>query len=152
MIRPKPENARNALRLLREILSEKGIEKPITQRELARAISIPVNTLKAVEAGARKLSDRMVCHIAMKIGAFWKDGKWVRISGNQIVPYTLEIFRDVEKTIIGRPRDWRAHAHFLYINLDYLFKMTPDYRWWDVRFRMEQCLQDCWKIAGIERK
>jgi hypothetical protein len=68
----KPENRRNPLRVLRELMSEKGAARPITQKELATIILVPTNTICAIEAGQRPFDGANVIYqAAATAGALW---------------------------------------------------------------------------------
>jgi transcriptional regulator with XRE-family HTH domain len=152
---PKPENRRNPLRVLRGVLSEEGKRKPITQHDLADLLSVPVNTIKAIEAGQRPFKGSAIADKLVRLhGALWEAGpkQWVSVFGAQKHPYTLAIWREIERQRLKRPRNSDDHVRLLQRNLEELLKLVPDKRWWELRFRCEQFIRDCWSEFGAAEK
>ena len=74
---PKPENVENALRRLRGLLSSRGEEWPVTQKELSDLIDVPSPSIKAIEAGQRALTVGVLWRVLWGTGARWDGGAWV---------------------------------------------------------------------------
>jgi len=154
---PKRKNKRNPLRVLRELLSEKGKDGPMTQKDLAQLISVSVNTIKAVEAGQRNkhnLSSNIVYQVAGATGALWnyREKQWMSMEEN--TPFTFDSFSKFRRQRVGPPSDRMEEAtqvSQLESKLGQLFRFVDGSRWWELRFRCERFLEDCWFEFQIEK-
>jgi hypothetical protein len=154
---PRPGNIGNALRLLREVLSDRGPRYPISQEELASIIDVPVSTVRSVECGRRKLSDGLLVNVVIATGAEWHEEKkcWVVCSPSAEVseePFSLPFYKDFVKQRERRPRN----AYFKQAKLQHviatIFCMIPESRWWDLYLRFRGFIFDLdeeFDLAGL---
>jgi hypothetical protein len=154
---PKPENARNPLRQLRELLSEKGPERPITQERLSEIIGKPTSTIRAIEAGARQLTDDFLRGVLVRTGAVWdrENEEWVVF--DSLPPregFSLAAYKEFERHAMRRPKDYAERVWSLFGEMSEMSTMVPDSRWWDLYFRFVQSLEKCRKefqLPELER-
>jgi DNA-binding XRE family transcriptional regulator len=70
--KPKPQNEKNKLRQLRELVAS---PKPMTQSELAEALRISVDSVKSMEVGRLQPSPKLLARIYRKYGVQWDDAR-----------------------------------------------------------------------------
>jgi DNA-binding XRE family transcriptional regulator len=70
---PKPENRDNPMRKLRALLSTRTDNVPITQDELSRLIDVPVPTIRAIEAGRRRLNPEVLRKVRLVTRFRWNE-------------------------------------------------------------------------------
>jgi hypothetical protein len=155
---PKPENARNPLRLLRGLLSERGKKDPITQNRLSELIDVPGPTIKAIEAGQRGLTysvlQRVLWGTAAQwdgdrkawICAFtWKDEtkEWILSTTNR--PFSYSVFRQFRKDREQRPKNAIDQASQIWFKVTELSMLIPDAKWWAFFLRFHEFVERCWK-------
>jgi DNA-binding XRE family transcriptional regulator len=154
---PRPENASNALRQLREMI-------PATQPELSRLIDVPLDTIKSIEAARRPLSEEVQKKIAFLTGAIWNDGKkqWCfrSVTGSpwdqkvtkgkitlkrkitdELVPCTCEhirAYRDMMEQEAGSAYDCDA----VKMRIDALFDQIPSRYWLRLFKSIQGCLDE----------
>jgi hypothetical protein len=138
----------NPLRRLRELLSEKGRERPITQERLSEIIGKPTSTIRAIEAGARQLTDDFLRGVLVRTGADWdhKNVEWVVF--DSLPPregFSLAAYKEFERLAMQRPKDYAELVGSLFVEMSQMSTMVPDSRWWDLYFRFVQFLEECRK-------
>src|SRR6516225_281368 len=97
---PRPENADNALRQLRALTSAQGEKLRIPQPQLARAIGVPVSTLRGIEANQRKLNADILEKVELHTGAYWDEDekRWMfaRLEGRP-VRFNYRLYEQYDK-------------------------------------------------------
>jgi hypothetical protein len=159
--KPKPENARNPLRVLRELLSERGKKEPITQSELSVLIDVPATSIKAIEAGQRGLRPGVIQRVLMGAGARW-DGKawacafkWIEKENKwdwsaEKAPFTYSVFSQFRKDRERRPANAINQIVALDMKLTQLFVIIPDSKWWSLALRYNEFVEECWNDYGAD--
>jgi len=141
---PKPENARNPLRQLRECLSGDGPEFPISQKKLSDIIGISTSYISAIEFGDRPLTDELHLGILSRTGASWDSEAehWAyMIPGDE--PFNFGHYEEFREFMTQRPIDDVKRAKALNLKMLRLFEMAPDSRWYDLFFRYQGFIEDC---------
>lgn len=143
---PKPEYASNPLRLLRGFLTEKG-NAPITQNELSEIIDVPVNTIRAIEAGQRNLTNEVLSKVTWGTRAQWVKGQWVDLL-NKETPFSFEVFSEFLE-MRNQPMDAEKFVK-LQKQLLILLALIPDDEQWNLQLRIEDFLGKCWEDFGLQ--
>jgi hypothetical protein len=149
---PKPENARNPLRQLRECLSGDGPEFPISQKKLSDIIGISTSYISAIEFGDRPLTDELHLGILSRTGASWdsKAERWAySIPGAK--PFSFEHYEEFREFMERRPIDDVKQVKTLNLKMLELFKMLPDSHWHDLFFRYRGFIEDCCNDFDLPR-
>jgi transcriptional regulator with XRE-family HTH domain len=138
---------RNPLRQLRELLS-------ITQESLSQIIGTSTSTVRAVEAGQRKLTDGLVLDVLATTGAEWdmEERRWIIcrfISREGGQPYRLQFYRYFEQQRLKRPANAPEQVGELWSRLFEVFDKIPDSRWWDLYSRCTQFIDELRKDFQI---
>jgi len=112
--RPKPENANNPLRKLRESLAWDGV--PMTQLALSKTIGIPLDTIKSTEAGriaGGMPGESVRVAIDVHLGTHWdaEEQKWSFLFTG--APPTWEDAQRYRKA----PLDRRTEIHALCLRM-----------------------------------
>lgn len=140
---PKPENARNPLRQLRALLSEKGEIAPITQNRLSEICDIPTSTIRSIEAGYRTLSLPAARKIVEATTAKWnsKRGQWTVYDSDK--PLTFSWYLLHRHFMKQRPTNYQSRIHFIHAKIDGLFDQIPNHSWNLLSFRINDFLEEC---------
>lgn len=85
---PKKENEHNPLRKLREALGVDG--NPIPQYEIAALLGLSTETIKSIEVGRLRVTEKLLEKIYLDLGASWskKTLVWIDAAGGE--PFTLK--------------------------------------------------------------
>lgn len=149
---PKPEQERNSLRQLREIISA-------TQAELSLIIDVPLDTIKSIEAGRRPLSEEVQKRVARMTGASWDRKKtwWAFRSVEAIWDLGEERWRISDKLVECTPDHIRAYRKMMEqeastapdhdrdsikMRVDVLFDQIPDRYWMRLLGSLQKPLDD----------
>jgi hypothetical protein len=139
---PKPENARNPLRLLREILSEVDRpDVPITQAKLADIIQWPLDQIKNVEAARRPLSARLQHRVRHWTGAKWESETQQWMFGPAV--YTREIYLKYCEVARGPIQEREIEILLLHKKIDALLEMAKSRDRYPVLFELHDALERC---------
>jgi hypothetical protein len=140
---PKPENARNPLRQLRALLSEKGEIAPITQNRLSEICDIPLDTIRSIEAGRRTLSSSALRRIEEVTTATWntKRHQWTVYGSAE--PLTFSWYRLHHHFIGQRPPNYQSRLRLIHAKIDGLFDKIPGRSWNLLSFRVNDFLEEC---------
>jgi plasmid maintenance system antidote protein VapI len=144
---PKLVNKRNPLRVLREVLSENGKDEPITQKELAKIILVPENTIRAIEAGQRKLGKSRITRtkIIFETGAYWdnKRKEWAYSTPDgDDPPFSRDLYLEFQQRMTKRPPNDVAEFHKLVAKLRRVFEKIPDERWHRLFFSFQGFIEE----------
>jgi hypothetical protein len=141
---PKEENLRNPLRVLREQLSGTTL---LTQKDLEKIIKVPVNTIKAIEAGQRPMTWDTEEAVGWQIGSLWdaQAKQWMYEGAEKRIPLTWDILVEWRRLSSQRPSAEKEAYYRIHFDaaLNELFRTVPDSRWWELWFRCQQFLADC---------
>lgn len=159
---PKPENVRNPLRVLRGLLSERGKKRPITQAELSLRTGVPDTTIKAVEAGQRKLGESVRERVFWATGAQWDEKRWVcgfewREDGGKWVwserslPFTYSVYSRFRKMQEMRPLNAVDEEVAIVGQLMELFMLIPDSQWWQLILRFRDVVEQRRKDYNVDK-
>jgi hypothetical protein len=148
---PKPENRNNPLRQLRGLLSPEGDAAPIKQWELERLIGVPVATIRAIEAGRRKLNDDVLRKVYFVTHFLWDPvpETWT-LEGRPAVSSDWQI---VQKFTKRRPPGYELAIDFMHLRLEALFQKVLQKDWWLLANRINDYLETCkddFKLQGLE--
>jgi hypothetical protein len=140
---PKPENARNPLRQLRTLLSKNGEIAPITQNRLSEICDIPIDTIRAIEAGRRTLSLSVLRKTEAATTAKWnsKLARWTVYDSDE--PLTFSWYSLHRRFMGRRPPNHQRRIHFIHTKIDGLFDKIPGNSWNLLLFRMNDFLEEC---------
>jgi transcriptional regulator with XRE-family HTH domain len=151
---PKPKSSKNALRLLRGLLSEHGEDLPVSQFELAKLVGISIATVRAIESGDRALTDAVLWKTLLKTGAYWKESEqqWVCAEAmvGKSVPFSREFYSSFKRRSLSRPTGADEIGVVLGMRLSLLLRSVSDKRWFEMLFRVDRLLDLCQKEFGIE--
>jgi transcriptional regulator with XRE-family HTH domain len=135
-------------------LSEKGQKSPITQARLAEVLGIPAATIHAIEAGQRRLTERILQRIHLATGAYLNGGQW-SIDRHGKDAFHLSFYDFWRRYHGRRPFDYESRIDAMHKRLDALFEKVPEKRWILLATRINDFLDGCkdnLKIRGIERQ
>lgn len=105
-----PDDYSAQLRSLRLILGQRF--RPISTKGLAELIGIPLVSIRAVEAGRRKLNDVDRLNIGLLLGATWdgKSGEWIALSDR--MPFTREKYERHQSYVMSAPEAEQLRAEY----------------------------------------
>jgi transcriptional regulator with XRE-family HTH domain len=140
---PKPENARNPLRQLRALLSNKGEIALITQNELSEICDIPINTIRQIEIGRRALNSSARKKIEEVTTATWnpKKARWTVYGSDE--PFTFSWYRLHRRFMGKRPPNYQSRIRLIHAKIDGLFDQIPERSWNLLSFRINDSLEEC---------
>jgi transcriptional regulator with XRE-family HTH domain len=154
---PSPENARNPLRQLRELLSGEGKKKPMTQEELAELLNISAATVKGIERGFRGLTLSVHRRVVHGTSAQWDPDKEKWVCGYDLDektgdwswsdksrPFTYAVFCRFRKDRELRPANANLEEAKMGARLMKLFILIPDYKWWSLALRFGEFVEEVW--------
>jgi hypothetical protein len=150
MSRPvKHKYAINPLRRLRECLG-KGSRDPILQKELSEIIGIPTNTIHAIEAGQRKLPDRVILQAMFATGSVWdkKQKRWLYSISKE--PLTQQHYEEFKGKSKHRPEEANMLTKDLLDRTHELFNRVQDSHWVALYMRFQLFVDNCYRANRID--
>jgi hypothetical protein len=151
--KPKAENANNRLRQLRALLSKDGESAPITQSELSRVCDIPLNTIRSIEAGRRKLTLPAVKKIERATAGKWNPelASWTIYDSEKLLTFSwYSVYRSFSRQ---RPPNYQRRIRFVHRKIDALFDKIPGHSWNVLLCRINDFLEECrqdFNLKGLD--